>query len=205
MEDRDASRFNQTECFRVLGNKLICDCKLAWIWGLRNETKNTKLRDSLEQLTCFLEGNNTALKINNEVLEWNEQQLEIARNSEESWGENLRDGGVQDAGDAYMDDEYDDAEDYDDSSSNSDSQPKILMVEGKSHYVRNLLDLKLEELPCPEPSREDLMASEQPSSRHENARVGSSGSIWFSSSSRVGVDLSVLSCSAFLLLSVLFT
>lgn len=66
----------------ISGNKLICDCKLAWIWGLRNETKNKKLRDALEGLTCFLESHNTTLKINNEDLEWNEA-LEIARNQGE--------------------------------------------------------------------------------------------------------------------------
>lgn len=80
------------------------------------------------------------------------------------------------------------------------------MVEGKLRYLKNLFDLKLEELPCPEPSREDLMASEQPSSRHENARVGSSGSIWSSSSpADLRLDLSVLLYSLLLLMSVLFT
>ncbi|CAD1479135.1 unnamed protein product, partial [Heterotrigona itama] len=183
-------------------NKLICDCKLAWIWGLRNETKNVKLRESLEELTCFLESNNATLKINNENLEWNEA-LEMARNSEEYRAGSLRDGSIEDD-DAYLGDEYESKDGYGDSSSNSDFQPK--MVEGKLCYVKNLFELKLEELPCPEPSREDLMASEQPSSRHENARVGSSGSIWSSSSPNiVRLDLSVLLYSLLLLLSVLFT
>lgn len=53
-------------------NNLICDCKLAWIWGLRNETKNTKLRDALEELTCFLESNNATQKINSEDLARNQ-------------------------------------------------------------------------------------------------------------------------------------
>ncbi|XP_043513220.1 uncharacterized protein LOC122530385, partial [Frieseomelitta varia] len=188
----------------VSGNKLICDCKLAWIWGLRNETKNVKLRESLEELTCFLESNNATLKINNENLEWNEA-LEIARNSEEYRAGSLRDGSIEDD-DAYLGDEYESRDGYEDSSSNSDFQPKMQMVEGKLCYVKNLFELKLEELPCPEPSREDLMASEQPSSRHENARVGSSGSIWSSSSPNiVRLDLSVLLYSLLLLLSVLFT
>lgn len=73
-------RLIKHRCISVSGNKLICDCKLAWIWGLRNETKNQTLRDSLEELTCFLESNNGTLKINNEDLERNEA-LEIARNS----------------------------------------------------------------------------------------------------------------------------
>lgn len=58
-------------------NDLICDCKLAWIWGLRNETKNTKLRDALEELTCFLESNNATQKFNNEGLGKN-QPSEVA-------------------------------------------------------------------------------------------------------------------------------
>ncbi|KAG6801062.1 connectin [Apis mellifera caucasica] len=197
--------YNTTSHFYLSGNKLICDCKLAWIWGLRNETKNVKLRDSLEELTCFLESNNATLKMNNkEDLEWNEA-LENARNAEEYRSGNSRDGSIEDD-DAYMGDEYESKDGYEDSSSNSDFQPKVQMVEGKLCYVKNLFELKLEELPCPEPSREDLMASEQPSSRHENARVGSSGSIWFSSSAAlIRLHLSVLLYSLLPLLSVLFT
>lgn len=50
---------------------------------------------------------------------------------------------------------------------------KVEVVEGKLGTIKHLFELKLEELPCPEPSREDLMASEQPSSRHEHAHMGS--------------------------------
>jgi len=71
--------------------------------------------------------------------------------------------------------------------------------------MKHLFELKPEELPCPELSREDLMASEQPSSRHENARVGSSGSSWFSSGSiSVQSGQSVLAILSLLLLSILF-
>ncbi|XP_003700119.1 leucine rich repeat protein connectin [Megachile rotundata] len=196
--------YNSTSHFYLSGNKLICDCKLAWIWGLRNETKNRKLRDALEELTCFLESNNATLKINNEDLEWNEA-LEAARNHEEYLAGNSRGGSIDDD-DAYLGDEYEGKDGYEDSASNSDFQLKMQILEGKVGYMKNLFDLKLEELPCPEPSREDLMASEQPSGRHENARVGSSGSIWSSSTSKpVHLDLSVLACSLLLLLSVLFT
>ncbi|CAK9813096.1 Con [Anthophora quadrimaculata] len=197
---------NQTSTvgISVSGNKLICDCKLAWIWGLRNETKNKQLRHSLEALTCFLESNNATLKINNEDVEWNEA-LEIARHSGEYRASGLR-GSSSEGDNVYFSDDYESKDGYEDFSSNSDFQPEMQMVEGKLHYKRTLLDLKLEELPCPEPSREDLMASEQPSSRHENARVGSSGSIWSSSSPAIiRLDLSVLLYSILLMLSVLFT
>ncbi|KAK2586412.1 hypothetical protein KPH14_010697 [Odynerus spinipes] len=196
--------YNSTSYFYLDGNKLICDCNLAWIWGLRNETKNTKLRDALEELTCFLESNNTALKINNEDLERN-QELEIARNPDSYLADNLKNGNGEDE-DRYLsdlaDEGYDDLEEqYEDSSSDRNSQPKMQIVEGKVCYLKHLFDLKLEELPCPETTREDLMASEQPSSRHENAPVGSSGSIWFSSSTEAHrVDRFLLASSLLLLL-----
>ncbi|XP_076299640.1 leucine rich repeat protein connectin [Lasioglossum baleicum] len=196
--------YNSTSHFYITGNKLICDCKLSWIWGLRNETKNTNLRDALEKLTCFLESNNASQKINNADLERNEA-LEIARNPKEYLAENFRGGNIEDGG-AYLDDEYNGEDGYEDSSSNSDFQPKVQEIGGKSMQVRNLFELKIEDLPCPKTSREDLMASEQPSSRHENAPVGSSGSIWFSSAAKsIQLELSVLVYSSVLLLSVLFT
>lgn len=34
------------------GNKLICDCRLAWVSKLRNETKSEPLKYALEDITC---------------------------------------------------------------------------------------------------------------------------------------------------------
>ncbi|XP_015187782.1 PREDICTED: connectin isoform X1 [Polistes dominula] len=179
--------YNSSSHFYLDGNKLICDCNLAWLWGLRNETKNAKLRNALEELICFLESNNTALKINTEDLERN-QELEIARNSDSYLADNLKIGNKEDE-DNYLGDVANESyenlgEEYEDSSLDSNSQPKVQILDGKVCYVKHLFDLKLEDLPCPETTREDLMASEQPSSRHENAPVGSSGSIWFTSSAQ---------------------
>ncbi|XP_055682650.1 connectin-like [Lutzomyia longipalpis] len=36
-------------------NKLICDCRLTWIFEFRNITNNTKLRHSLRDLECILD------------------------------------------------------------------------------------------------------------------------------------------------------
>lgn len=47
--------------FLFLDNKFICDCKLVWIKGLRTETVNQQLKDSLDMLTCFLEGHNKTI------------------------------------------------------------------------------------------------------------------------------------------------
>nr|XP_050863662.1 connectin-like [Vespula vulgaris]XP_050863663.1 connectin-like [Vespula vulgaris]XP_050863664.1 connectin-like [Vespula vulgaris]XP_050863665.1 connectin-like [Vespula vulgaris] len=205
--------YNSTSYFYLDGNKLICDCNLAWIWGLRNETKNTKLRDALEELTCFLESNNTATsKINNDDLERN-QELEIARNPDTYLADNPKNGNNED-GNSYLADivneSYDDSgAEYEDSGLDSNSQPKMQILDGKVCYVKHLFDLKLEDLPCPETTREDLMASEQPSSRHENAPVGSSGSVWFSSSTQTHrVDRFVLASSllvVLLLSTLIFT
>ncbi|XP_053996314.1 connectin [Hylaeus anthracinus] len=194
-----SNMYNSTSHLFLNGNNLICDCKLAWIWALRNETKNRKLRDALEKLTCFLESNNASRKINNADHEWNEA-LEIARHSPKEYlTENIRTGKF-DTDNAYLGDEYESEDGYEDT--NSDSQPKVQVIEGKSMQVRNLFELKMEELPCPEPSREDLMASEQPSSRHENAPVGSSGSIWFSSTAKsIHLDLPVFAYTFVLLLA----
>ncbi|XP_023290210.1 connectin [Orussus abietinus] len=172
--------YNSNSYFYLDGNKLICDCKLAWIWGLRNETKNKKLRDTLEELTCFLESNNASLRSSQEA--GNDQPLGAADRAEEYQAEKPRGGNEEDA---YMGDGgeyYEYEEEYEDAASNSNALPKVEVVEGKVGYVRHLFDLKPEELPCPEPSREDLMASEQPSSHRDRARAGSSGSIFSLSS-----------------------
>ncbi|XP_078042855.1 leucine rich repeat protein connectin [Augochlora pura] len=195
--------YNSSSHFYITGNELICDCKLAWMWGMRNETKNTNLRVALEKLTCFLESNNASQKINSADLERNEA-LEIARNPREYFAENFRSGNIEDVG-AYMGDEDEGEDEHEDFSTNSDFQSKTKVIEGKLMQERKLFDLKIEELPCRKPSREDLMASEQPSSRHENARVGWSGSFWSSSSKSIQLELSVLVYWGLLLLSELFT
>lgn len=63
--------------FVFSGNKLECHCDIAWIWGLRNETKNVKLRQELDKLTCFLETSND-VKLDEEAER--QRALEIARN-----------------------------------------------------------------------------------------------------------------------------
>ncbi|XP_066582824.1 connectin-like [Prorops nasuta] len=177
--------------FYLDGNRLICDCKLAWIWGLRNETKNTKLRAALEELTCFLESNNATSKINSEDLE-RKQALEIARNPDGYLASNLKQTGgnpeefsyaMDDLDNDYEDDDDEFQENYEDESSSNSKTPKVEVVGGKTLYEKHLFELRPEDLPCPAPSK-DLMASEQPSSRHENAPVGSWGSKWFYSSAQ---------------------
>ncbi|GJQ65346.1 putative reticulon nogo receptor [Trypoxylus dichotomus] len=34
-------------------NKLLCDCRLEWLYKLKNESKNQETRNILEELTCY--------------------------------------------------------------------------------------------------------------------------------------------------------
>lgn len=180
--------YNSSSYFYLEGNKLTCDCRLAWIWGLRNETNNTRLKESLEELTCFLETNNATTRQSTDNTQDEKQSqalaLEVPQNQEEYVADNMGDYPVSpdeylqgDEAEAYYDYEDDPGE----SVSNSNAQPTFAVVEGKTGYVRHLFQLKVEELPCPD--GQDLMASEQPSSHQEATLVGSSSGSMFSISS----------------------
>lgn len=42
-------------CHFVTGNPLSCDCRLSWIYFLRNETKDNTLKHALEKVSCVNE------------------------------------------------------------------------------------------------------------------------------------------------------
>ncbi|XP_017863990.1 PREDICTED: connectin [Drosophila arizonae] len=46
---------NSTSELLVSDNKFICDCRLQWIFELRNRTRHQQLRDSLENFICALQ------------------------------------------------------------------------------------------------------------------------------------------------------
>ncbi|XP_017053311.1 connectin [Drosophila ficusphila] len=46
---------NSTSELLVSDNKFICDCRLQWIFELKNRTRHLQLRDSLEDLHCTLQ------------------------------------------------------------------------------------------------------------------------------------------------------
>lgn len=36
------------------GNRLECDCRLAWMYAVSNETRNDQIRTMLKQLSCYM-------------------------------------------------------------------------------------------------------------------------------------------------------
>lgn len=46
---------NSTSELLVSDNKFICDCRLQWIFELKNRTRHLQLRDSLEHFVCSLQ------------------------------------------------------------------------------------------------------------------------------------------------------
>lgn len=78
-------------------------------------------------------------------------------------------------------------------------------MDGKTVYVRHLFDLKPDKLPCP--TREDVMASEQPSGRREQSASSSIFSFASGGSAAIKQQL-VCIATVFLLVlkvNVLFT
>ncbi|XP_044581682.1 connectin-like isoform X2 [Cotesia glomerata] len=156
-------------------NQLTCDCNLAWIKGLRNETTNQKLKDSLDLLTCFEEQNGTLQA--SQTMENDNAHVTSGKSKTGEISDINKSKGKHRIHDAnnYM---KDNANNDNEHSSYLDSTSKFnreKLVNGKVGYMKNLFDVKVEE-PCPEQSRDDPMASEQPSNHRENAAVASSAS-----------------------------
>ncbi|KAJ3657798.1 hypothetical protein Zmor_009578 [Zophobas morio] len=59
MGDRDALINPKDEerayLLSLKDNKFVCDCRLAWLHTLRNETKNPLIRNTLDEITCYME------------------------------------------------------------------------------------------------------------------------------------------------------
>ncbi|XP_011310153.1 connectin [Fopius arisanus] len=156
--------YNATGHLYLDDNKFICDCRLAWIFGVRNETSNKVLRDSLGSLTCFLESQDE--NIDDYDVENNETGIEVKQNSGESYEISKKENAENE----------DEDETEDENNPNSESEGgKLQKIDGKLGYIKHISDLKFDDLPCPE--QQEAVGSEQSSSRRENAPMQTSSGI----------------------------
>ncbi|XP_022122201.2 connectin-like [Pieris rapae] len=110
------------------GNPLSCNCRLSWIYTLRNETKDNTLRQALDKVTCVAENNEIDRSLNDQIDEQVENPVSTIEN-------------------------------YDYYDKNDEKEEKVTETRGKAI---KLLDLPLEELPCPK----ELMRSIEESYGH---------------------------------------
>ncbi|XP_050085238.1 connectin-like [Anopheles aquasalis] len=52
---------NSTAILHLKDNRFICDCRLLWLFDLRNSTKNDVLRQALQQIECLHDFKGTSL------------------------------------------------------------------------------------------------------------------------------------------------
>ncbi|CAK1543225.1 unnamed protein product [Leptosia nina] len=119
------------------GNPLSCDCRLAWIYALRNETKDSTLKNALEKVTCLTENNDIDRNLNDQIGEQGENPNLVSHTSYEYYDKKMERTEFE------MDDE-------------------INITDETQDMPIKLLDIPVEELSCPK----ELMKSIQDSYGH---------------------------------------
>lgn len=102
------------------GNKLTCDCRLAWLQKLHNETRSKRLKLALSRLNCIMD---TKLKTN------------LATKPKTNLIPLKKDPDYEDEDEE--DKQYDEMQDQENNE------------ESKIEYRRKLVDIPSEILPCP--------------------------------------------------------
>jgi hypothetical protein len=107
--------------FVVAGNNFMCDCRLSWMYLLRNETSNEQILNSLDELTC---------RLGPEVGDYQDHDTS---------------GGLYTTERSHVDSRgY--AEDVD----NDERRARPDAVTPEPNNVKHLFDIPQEQLPCPE-------------------------------------------------------
>ncbi|XP_038212713.1 connectin-like [Zerene cesonia] len=73
------------------GNPLSCNCRLSWIYTLRNETKDSTLRHALEKITCLSDNNNNDRSLNDQIEETVDNSNLLADDNYEYYDKNSED------------------------------------------------------------------------------------------------------------------
>lgn len=122
----------------VSENNFICDCRLSWMYKLRNETKNERVRNSLDELTCYLE--NSDVKIHPAA---RPTTIKITTPQPKTIRQ------------PYTPNDYDDEENpiddeeeylYDQQENSSNSLPS---TQKEDQFVKHLFQIAMNDLPCP--------------------------------------------------------
>ncbi|PSN31382.1 hypothetical protein C0J52_27608 [Blattella germanica] len=122
------------------GNNFMCDCRLSWMYLLRNETPNEQIRNSLDELTCHLRQESTDYQDH-------DANASADESTETSPGKGYVRINGNDFGHSIDSDEgeivvrQDGRRGHLDASETSTSEP---------NDVKHLFDIPQEHLPCPE-------------------------------------------------------
>ncbi|KAK5643394.1 hypothetical protein RI129_007239 [Pyrocoelia pectoralis] len=133
--------YNESGYFYLTSNKFVCDCRLAWMHILRNETKNQVIRETLDELMCHLP---TVEHSNGRIATKSALSYEGVLNRRRHPSEGFPNTGSVGEGDD--DNLYD--EDDDDYQQESSLQNRLSILQKHDPYLRHLLQIPLSELPC---------------------------------------------------------
>lgn len=65
MSLRNIVRFLYRLLLSFTENQFVCDCRLTWIYDVRNRTKNFDLRRTIDRITCRMDNDHSLYKFNN--------------------------------------------------------------------------------------------------------------------------------------------
>lgn len=125
------------QLFFVSENQFICDCRLSWMYKLRNETKNERVRNSLDELTCYLE--NSDIKILPAATTTKVTTM-ASKTIRQPFTPNDYDDEENPLGD---DEEYL----YDQQENNSNT---LAVTKQEDPFMKHLFQIAVNDLPCPQ-------------------------------------------------------
>ncbi|KAJ1528517.1 hypothetical protein ONE63_006924 [Megalurothrips usitatus] len=163
------------------GNRFVCDCRLSWIYQLRNETPNEQIRAALDDTSCVLDGAEPTAPLQphqqkpdhrhqngiyHHAQQQQQQPLGVAHRGRFFGSPVSTDGPGFIRDEAVVqhvsqndkeDSDYDIDEDYSTGPEDLMSSQQLHAAAGSTltnGAVRNLFDLDPEKLPCPEPVKQ---------------------------------------------------
>lgn len=128
-------QFNKNLIFSfVTDNPFVCDCRLSWMYELRNVTKNERVKSVLDELICYMDDPSGLKSITKSSFAENNLQT-------------LEDDGNNNNNNKYPDgDDYENIDDFNYGQQQDSSHNYV--TESHDPRQRHLLQLTPSELPC---------------------------------------------------------